>query len=86
MGRMATVIETKDIIIGVLNDTGQPISAEELKLELQSTAFTAKQYCDFRYSTNLTRFFFDPYTGKRIDWKEIYNYLVENKDPEEVNA
>ena len=33
--------------------------------------YTAKQYCDFRYSTNLQRFKYDPFTGEKIDWKEV---------------
>lgn len=33
--------------------------------------YTAKQYCDFRYSTNLQRFRYDPFTGEKIDWKEV---------------
>ena len=33
--------------------------------------YTAEQYCDFRYSTNLQRFNYDPYTGERIDWKKV---------------
>lgn len=35
------------------------------------SAFTARQYCDFRYSTNLERFKYDPFTGENIDWKEV---------------
>ena len=33
--------------------------------------YTAKQYCDFRYSTNLQRFRYDPFTGEKIDWKKV---------------
>lgn len=35
------------------------------------TMFTAEQYCDWRCHTNLHRFNFEPYTGKRIDWTEV---------------
>ena len=35
------------------------------------TVYTATQYCDWRFNTDLRRFSFDPYTGKRIDWKEV---------------
>jgi len=32
-----------------------------------------KDYADRRKSTNLTRFEFCPYCGKKIDWKKIKN-------------
>lgn len=33
--------------------------------------YTAKQYCDLRYATNLQRFKYDPFTGEKIDWKKV---------------
>lgn len=33
--------------------------------------YTLEDYCDRRKSTNLTRFEFCPYCGKKIGWKEI---------------
>lgn len=33
--------------------------------------YTLKDYADRRKSTNLTRFEFCPYCGKKIDWKKI---------------
>ena len=33
--------------------------------------YKARQFCDFRFSTNLQRFVYDPYTGEKIDWKEV---------------
>ena len=44
--------------------------------EIKST-YTLKDYCDKRKSTNLTRFEFCPYCGKKIDWKKIKNEEVE---------
>ena len=38
--------------------------------------YTAAQYCDFRYSTNLQRFRYDPFTGKKIDWKEVKRLIT----------
>lgn len=39
--------------------------------------YTLKDYCDRRKkSTNLTRFEFCPYCGKKIDWKKIKNEEV----------
>ena len=35
--------------------------------------YTLKDYCDRRKSTNLTRFEYCPYCGKKIDWKKIKN-------------
>ena len=40
--------------------------------EIEST-YTLKDYCDKRKSTNLTRFDYCPYCGKKIDWKKIKN-------------
>lgn len=39
--------------------------------------YTADEYCDFRYSTNLQRFKYDPFTGEEIDWKEVKRILLE---------
>jgi hypothetical protein len=33
--------------------------------------YTLKDYCDMRKSTDLSRFKFCPYCGKKIDWKKI---------------
>ena len=40
-----------------------------------NTVYKANQYCDWRYSTSLTRFVFDPYTGEKINWKEVRKLL-----------
>lgn len=67
-------------VIGVLCETNERTflcSVEELYeathcKQFQYTAyFSAKQYCDFRYSTNLQRFRYDPFTGEKIDWKKV---------------
>lgn len=33
--------------------------------------YTLSDYCNRRKSTNLTKFEFCPYCGKKIDWKKI---------------
>ena len=33
--------------------------------------WTRKQYCDKRVSTDLTRFDYCPYCGKKIDWRKM---------------
>ena len=38
---------------------------------LVMTEWTLRDYADKRISTDLTRFDFCPYCGKKIDWKEI---------------
>lgn len=38
--------------------------------------YTIDQYCDLRYSTNLTRFTYDPFDGSKINWKEVKNELM----------
>ena len=62
-----------ECVIGILNDYGySPLVtiSELLKLQPKSV-YTMKQYCDWRYSTNLTRFVHCPYCGKKIDWETI---------------
>jgi len=41
--------------------------------------YTAEQYCDFRCSTNLQRFKFDPFTGEEIDWKKVKQMIEKQK-------
>ena len=49
---------------------------KDLKEELNHGCYyDSKKYCDFRHSTNLLRFNFDPYTGEKIDWKEVKTLL-----------
>lgn len=38
--------------------------------------YTVRQYCDFRCSTNLQRFLYDPLTGERIDWRKVKELLT----------
>lgn len=70
----------QDTIIGILHvacDVSWICSVNMLKAELAQPGcqWTARQYCDFRYSTNLHRFLFDPYTGEKLEWKEIKKLL-----------
>lgn len=39
--------------------------------------YTLQDYADKRKSTNLIRFDFCPYCGRKIDWKKIKNEEVE---------
>jgi hypothetical protein len=57
--------------------TTEVVTVQELKDEIKGGChFTPQQYCDFRYGTNLQRFLYDPFTGKKIDWKEVKSLLV----------
>ena len=61
-------------------DDTQLVTVDELKALAEETLFCCysfKDYCDKRKSTNLTRFEFCPYCGKKIDWKKIKNEEVE---------
>ena len=61
--------------IGILNgyEYDELCSVGSLRDHIKhgGTVYTAAQYCDWRFNTDLRRFRFDPYTGKRIDWKEV---------------
>lgn len=66
------------IIIGIWNDYDDTrlITLSEL-IDLENDSyFTLAQYLDKRYSTNLTRFNFDPFTGEKIDWAEIRKTFI----------
>lgn len=70
----------KETIIGQLNLTYEQTilcTLGELYSEIHnnSTVYTPKQYCDWRYSTNLVRFNYDPFTGEKIDWKKVFEFL-----------
>ena len=71
----------QDTTIGVYNDYERSyiITIVELAAEIKRswTTYTTKQYCDWRYSTNLERFVYNPYTGEKIDWKEVRKLLEE---------
>ena len=69
-----------EITIGIINyacDITRLCTIGDLHEEVlkRKSVFTPKQYCDWRYRTNLTRFIYDPFTGKKIDWKEILEFL-----------
>lgn len=75
---------TLDTVIGKYNGSYYDtylISIGGLKSELNSEnphnkpVYTAKQFCDRRYNTCLYHFNYDPYTGEKLDWKEIRNML-----------
>lgn len=57
--------ETKEYNLFVRN------SYPSISQNLLAAEYTLKDYCDKRKSTNLTRFEFCPYCGKKIDWKKI---------------
>lgn len=73
---------TLDTTIGIYNYTFEdtsPITIGELRNELHANPcflkWDSRELCDWRYSTCLTRFRYDPYTGEKLDWKEIKKML-----------
>ena len=64
-----------ECIIGMYYDYNNTslVTVNELKkIIIDWPAFYSfNDYCDKRKSTNLTRFEFCPYCGKKIDWKKI---------------
>jgi hypothetical protein len=70
---------TDKTTIGVYNEwfgISIIITVEELRERLKDTVYTPKQFCDWRYSTSLSRFIYDPYTGEKIDWKRVRDCLT----------
>ena len=71
-----------DIIIGMLNDYDYAniVTIKELYEHVMYDTlcvYTLAQYCDRRCATDLTRFTYDPFTGEKIDWKEVRQILAE---------
>jgi hypothetical protein len=71
----------EDIIIGILNDYDYTniVTIKELYDHVMYDTlciYTLAQYCDRRYATDLTRFTYDPFTGEKIDWKEVKKELL----------
>ena len=64
-------------LICVSYDREYLCTVDDLKSELKNTRYTAQQYCDWRYATNLQRFSYDPWTGDKINWKEVKRLLTE---------
>ena len=64
-----------ECVIGMLYDFDDTdlVTLNELleEIDFQWCSYTLKDYADRRKSTNLTRFEFCPYCGKKIDWKKI---------------
>jgi len=73
-----------DTTVGVLNisyEYYEIVTVKDLKDELgKDCYYTPKEYCDFRYGTNLRRFVYDPYTGEKIIWKEVKKLLEEKEN------
>lgn len=68
------LIEVKELKehIKEVKEYNQSLDEQEIKI-FRAEEYTLKDYCDKRKSTNLTRFEFCPYCGKKIDWKKIKN-------------
>ena len=68
--------------IGILNGYSHDelCTIGELREHISTggTVFKPHQYCDWRYNTDLRRFSFDPYTGEKIDWKEVEKLISMN--------
>ena len=74
---------TKEMIIGVWNDyEAYPLATIKSVRDMvdnNSCVFSAEQLCNPKCNTNLTRFTYEPYTGLKIDWNEIYRLVKELK-------
>ena len=73
----------KNTIVGIMNDYDNSyfISLNDLFKQSKdgdknhrNSICTMKEYGDWRFSTDLQRFGFDPFTGKKIDWKIVKNF------------
>lgn len=51
------------------------ITLNELKSKVleRPMTYSLEQYFDWRYNTNMQRFSYCPYCGKKIDWKTLKN-------------
>ena len=72
---------TEHTHIGIFHGTtySYPITIHNLIGEIErGTKWSAAQYCNKRYTTNLFGFNYDPWTGEKIDWKEVKRLLLTN--------
>ena len=66
-----------ECVIGIRYDYDNTdlVTLEDLKRHInypfRNTAWSLKDYCDKRKNTDLTRFDYCPYCGKKIEWKKI---------------
>ena len=63
-----------NICIGMINDYDETrlTTFSELKKYAEAYSYySIEQYLDWRFNANLSRFVFDPFTGKKIDWVEL---------------
>lgn len=57
------------------------VTIEDLERHIarQDTVYTMADYLDRRKSTNIVRFNFDPFTGKKIDWAKLRKKYEQSK-------
>jgi hypothetical protein len=73
-----TTLETTIGQLCISYETVNICTVKDLKDDIArgGCCYRPQQYCDFRYATNLQRFIYDPYTGTKIDWKEVKRLLT----------
>ena len=64
-----------DIVIGVLNDYDHAdiVTIKELNEHAKDPlcVYSLEQYYDCRCGTDLTRFVYDPFTAREIEWNKL---------------
>ena len=67
------VYDYEDTKLVTLKGLKEHIKYEQLccKHGYRSSYYTLSQYCDKRYTTDMTRFEFCPFCGEKIDWSKI---------------
>lgn len=67
-----TVLATAhDVAMNIIERIGFNKSSKKYGYDLYEEEYSAKQYTDFRCSTNLNRFKYCPECGEKIDWKKV---------------
>ena len=73
-------MDEHECVIGIINDyectREVTISALKEHIEWHNGYYKLADYADRRKSTDLTRFTYCPYCGKKIDWKKIRENAV----------
>lgn len=66
---------TNETIIGLFYycDDSEFVTVDDLlrHIAIGDTTYTMADYTDWRRSTNITRFNFDPFTGEKVEWGRL---------------
>ena len=82
----AELATEEDVAKDIINDMEYNDTMNKYGYTPLKKIFNAKQYTDFRCSTNLERFKYCPECGEKIDWKKVRIEIEEELEGQLNNA